>query len=78
MVEGAVDGHLGETATHLALHDLAFLHAHLLFEQVARAEQHNAWRTHFPQPELKPMSPLRRLQLRPGVSNQPVVSHQHV
>ena len=39
MVEGAVDGHLGETATHLALHGLAFLHAHLLLEQVVLREE---------------------------------------
>ena len=39
MVEGAVDGHLGETATHLALHDLAFLDAQLQFGQVVQRKE---------------------------------------
>ena len=31
MVEGAVDGHLGQTALRLALNDLAVLHAQFPF-----------------------------------------------
>ena len=39
MVAGAVDGHLGETATHLAIHHLTVLDPQFLLEQVMLGEE---------------------------------------